>query len=72
MPKISMNQIIKTKRSKTIRNVSLVDFFLNSFMGVSKVLIAYFSNSIAIASDSILNFGDALSNLLTYIGSCIS
>lgn len=63
------NKLLTPKqRAKIIDRTSIVDTVINLFIGIVKVIIAFFSGSLAIASDSILNFGDTVGGIITIFG----
>lgn len=66
---MNISDILTPKeRAKAVNKVSIVDTLVNLFIGITKVIISILSGSIAIAGDSILNFGDALSGIVTIYG----
>lgn len=59
-------------REKNIIRVSLVGIAVNVLLVVVKALIGLATNSIAIILDAVNNFGDALTSILTIIGTKLS
>ncbi len=55
-------------REKVIVRTSVVGIITNIFLSVTKAVVGFFSNSIAIILDSLNNLSDALSSIITVIG----
>lgn len=60
------------KRFQIINRVSFINVISNFLIGFIKVAIAIVSGSIAVASDSVLNFGDGFSGIVTLIANKLS
>lgn len=60
------------EREKNIIRVSFVGISVNVMLVVVKALIGMLTNSIAIILDAVNNFGDALSSILTIVGTKLS
>ncbi|WP_191015265.1 cation diffusion facilitator family transporter [Treponema zioleckii] len=59
-------------RDKIIIQTSLVGIAMNVFLAGFKAAVGFFSNSIAVILDAVNNFSDALSSLVTIIGTKLS
>ena len=59
---------MNTNREKIIIKTSIISILSNIFLASFKALVGFFSNSIAIISDAINNLSDALSSIITIIG----
>lgn len=55
-------------RTRIINKVSILDTVTNLFLGLIKLVIAYLSGSVTIASDAVLNLGDFVSGIVTTVG----
>ena len=55
-------------RNKIIVKTSFIGILLNVVLSVFKAIVGFFSNSIAIVLDSINNLTDALSSIITIVG----
>lgn len=58
----------KEERSKTIIRTSIIGILLNIMLSVAKAIIGFLTNSIAIVMDSVNNLTDALSSIITIVG----
>lgn len=56
------------ERSKIITHASIVDTLVNLSFGVAKLIMGLTSHSVAIMSDAVNNLGDAVSGVLTFVG----
>ena len=56
------------ERSKKIIQTSIIGISLNILLSVAKAIIGYITNSIAIVMDSVNNLSDALSSIITIVG----
>lgn len=63
-----MPQTTKTKREKTVIKTSIICIIANLILVGFKALVGFMSNSIAIITDAINNLSDALSSIITIIG----
>lgn len=63
-----MSQTTKTKREKTVIKTSIISIIANLILVGFKALVGFMSNSIAIITDAINNLSDALSSIITIIG----
>ena len=59
---------MKQTREKIVVRTSIISIFSNIVLAGFKALIGLFANSIAIISDAINNLSDALSSIITIIG----
>lgn len=59
---------MKKKRQEKIIKISLIGLFGNALLALSKGIIGVLSNSIAIIVDAVNNLADALSSIITIIG----
>lgn len=60
------------QRSKQIIKLSIEGIIINIFLVIFKILIGLLSNSIAIILDAVNNFSDAISSIVTIIGTKLS
>ncbi len=60
--------LMKKNREKTVIKTSLIGILANVVLAGFKVAVGFLSNSIAIISDAINNLSDALSSIVTIIG----
>lgn len=58
----------KTQREKTVIKTSIISIVANLILVGFKTLVGFMSNSIAIITDAINNLSDALSSIITIIG----
>ena len=61
-----------TNREKIIIRMSIFGIIANLLLAITKALIGYFSNSIAIVIDAINNLTDTLSSIITLIGTILA
>ncbi|CAD7286860.1 Ferrous-iron efflux pump FieF [Campylobacter majalis] len=61
-----------TKREKIIIKTAIIGIIVNVILASIKILIAFFSGSIAIVVDAINNLSDAFSSVITIFGSKLS
>ena len=59
---------MKNHREKTVIRTSIISIIANIVLAGFKALVGLFANSIAIVSDSVNNLSDALSSIITIIG----
>ena len=59
---------MKNNREKTIVKTSIISILSNIVLVVFKMFIGFLSNSMAIISDAINNLSDALSSIITIVG----
>ncbi len=59
---------MKGNREKNIVRTSIISILANIMLSIFKAMVGYFSHSIAIINDAINNFSDALSSIITIIG----
>ncbi len=59
---------MKTNREKIVIKISVISIITNIFLAGFKAFIGFLANSIAIISDAINNLSDALSSIITIIG----
>ena len=69
MPKLNLSQ---TSRDKVIVKTSIISILMNIFLASFKAVIGLISNSIAIILDAVNNLSDALSSIITIIGTKLS
>ena len=62
------NETIIKKRQKAIIRTSLVGVFGNLLLAAFKAFVGLVTNSIAIILDSVNNFSDMLSSIVTIVG----
>ena len=55
-------------RNKVIIRTSIIGILANVFLAAFKALVGFFTNSIAISLDAVNNLSDALSSVITIIG----
>lgn len=60
------------ERKKVIVRTSIIGIAVNVFLSVFKVGVGIFSNSIAVILDAVNNLSDALSSVITIIGTKLS
>ncbi len=65
-------KITAEARDRIIIQTSLVGIGMNVFLAGFKAAVGFFSNSIAVILDAVNNFSDALSSLVTIIGTKMS
>ena len=58
----------KENREKTIVKTSIIGILANVFLSTFKAIVGILSNSIAITLDAVNNLSDALSSVITIIG----
>lgn len=63
-----MNCIMKTNRESTVVRTSIISILANLVLVAFKVVVGFMSNSIAIITDAVNNLSDALSSIITIIG----
>ena len=59
---------MKDKREKTVIKTSIISIISNIFLAGFKAFVGLMANSIAIISDAINNLSDALSSIITIVG----
>ena len=59
---------MKNEREKTIVKTSILGIISNIVLVTFKMIVGLLSNSIAIISDAINNLSDALSSIITIVG----
>ena len=59
---------VKPKRERTVVRTSIISIVANLALVGFKILVGFISNSIAIITDAINNLSDALSSIITIIG----
>ena len=59
---------MKNKREKEVIKTSIISILANIVLAGFKVFVGLLSNSIAIISDAVNNLSDALSSIITIIG----
>ena len=59
-------------RSKQIIKISIIGILVNVFLVLIKMIIGFLTNSIAIILDAVNNLSDALSSIITIIGTKLS
>lgn len=59
---------IRADREKTIVRTSILGIVANVFLAIFKAIVGLSANSVAIVSDAVNNFSDALSSAITIIG----
>ena len=60
--------MLKENREKTIVKTSIIGILANVFLSTFKAIVGIISNSIAITLDAVNNLSDALSSVITIIG----
>ena len=60
------------ERSQKIIRTSIIGIVVNVILVLFKMAVGFFSNSIAIILDAVNNLGDALSSIITIIGTKLS
>ena len=63
-----MSRLSKTQREATVVKTSIVSIIANLVLVGFKALVGFMSNSIAIVTDAVNNLSDALSSIITIIG----
>lgn len=63
-----MNCIMKTNRESTVVRTSITSILANLVLVAFKAAVGFMSNSIAIITDAVNNLSDALSSIITIIG----
>ncbi len=63
---------MQNKREKKIIQTSIIGILANVFLSIFKVIVGVISNSIAIILDAVNNLSDALSSIITIIGTKLS
>lgn len=63
---------MKNQREKIVVKTSLISIATNILLVVSKAIVGLMANSIAIISDAVNNLSDALSSIVTIIGTKLS
>ena len=59
---------MKSNREKTVIRTSVISIVANIILAVFKAVIGFLTNSIAIISDAVNNLSDALSSIITIVG----
>ena len=59
---------MKNNREKTVIRTSVISIIANIILAVFKAVIGFLTNSIAIISDAVNNLSDALSSIITIVG----
>ena len=59
---------MKNNREKTVVTTSIISIIANIFLASFKAVVGMVSNSIAITSDAVNNLSDALSSIITIVG----
>ena len=59
---------MKSNREKIVVRTSIISIAANILLAGFKALVGFLSNSVAIMSDAINNFSDALSSIITIVG----
>ncbi|MBR4235425.1 MAG: cation transporter [Clostridia bacterium] len=59
-------------RSKTVIRTSVIGILANVFLSAFKLIVGTLSHSIAIMLDAVNNLSDALSSVVTIIGTCLA
>ena len=59
---------MKNKREKIVIKTSIISILANVILASFKAFIGFLANSIAIISDAVNNLSDALSSIITIIG----
>lgn len=60
--------MVQSSREKTIIRTSIIGILANAFLSAFKAVVGLISNSIAITLDAVNNLSDALSSVITIIG----
>lgn len=63
-----MSKAVKSQREKTVVKTSVISIIANLILVGFKALVGFMSNSIAIITDAVNNLSDALSSIITIIG----
>ena len=63
-----MTQNQEINRDKVIIRTSIIGILTNIFLAAFKAIIGIISNSIAVTLDAVNNLSDALSSIITIIG----
>jgi len=69
---MSNNQTTEMNRDKVIIQTSVVGILTNVFLAVFKSAVGVLSNSIAVVLDAVNNLSDALSSIITIVGTKLS
>ncbi|MCR5742878.1 MAG: cation diffusion facilitator family transporter [Lachnospiraceae bacterium] len=64
----SGNEVAEVGRDKIIIRTSIIGILVNVFLAAFKAVIGFLSNSIAVTLDAVNNLSDALSSIITIIG----
>lgn len=56
------------KREKTVIKTSIISIISNIVLAAFKAFVGFLANSIAIISDAVNNLSDALSSIITIVG----
>ena len=59
---------MENNREKTVIRTSVISIVANIILAVFKAVIGFLANSIAIISDAVNNLSDALSSIITIVG----
>ena len=59
---------MKNKREKIVIKTSIISIISNIVLAGFKAFVGFISNSIAVISDAVNNLSDALSSIITIIG----
>ena len=59
---------MENNREKTVIRTSVISIVANIILAVFKAVIGFLTNSIAIISDAVNNLSDALSSIITIVG----
>ena len=64
----SGNEVAEIGRDKVIIRTSVIGILVNVFLAAFKAVIGFLSNSIAVTLDAVNNISDALSSIITIVG----
>ena len=59
---------MKDYREKVVVKTSIISILSNIVLALFKAFVGFFANSIAIISDAVNNLSDALSSIITIVG----
>ncbi|MFC2420049.1 MAG: cation diffusion facilitator family transporter, partial [Treponema maltophilum] len=62
------HNFMENNREKTVIKTSVISIIANIILAVFKAVIGFLTNSIAIISDAVNNLSDALSSIITIVG----
>jgi len=62
------HNFMENNREKTVIRTSVISIVANIILAVFKAVIGFLANSIAIISDAVNNLSDALSSIITIVG----